>query len=522
MDQACHVINASRCHALEPPFAFHPVEEGGQLLLAVLPIQHQLPKLAEAGDGPPEPEVLPALTEVRTHPSSYCWGCVQGPHRVVQKLLAVCCGAAPTQPQQQRTSLHVSSGFGAVLTIDPPVACSLLTACAAACSISDAASFWCLPICRRRARQCLSSFWRRCACCSHETACPQCWCPSFRTTLQPLQSAGVAREQPSLKGGSSCHSRACLCAERHVPEVAPLLCMPGSCRPASALAHLSLQPRSLACASPSGRPCRGLELHAEPDSQDGPTERLPFELLAVLPLRDLLNLYSFLCTWLMDTFAAGPVDLHPAVEVRGPVAGLQGLPTQAAFDTPPAGWHFFRVFCAPGGFTNLPPPWPRLVHPSSHGPRGRVLPLGAAAQSPNLLSARHALQAAVIRAVSGGQLSPPPVAPPPLGSQPRAAAASRQASLLTVTTLGLCQMVGQAERWAQPTGLLGDIIRPTWPNRRLPQQMPPAANCAEALAGRASGYAAALQAAADSLDAMFDRDERGVVRTCRGCWVWAG
>lgn len=76
MDQACDVVNAARRHALEPPFAFHPVEEGGQLLLAVLPIQHQLPKLAEVGDGPPTPDVRPALTEVRTHPSSYRWGWV--------------------------------------------------------------------------------------------------------------------------------------------------------------------------------------------------------------------------------------------------------------------------------------------------------------------------------------------------------------------------------------------------------------------------------------------------------------
>lgn len=156
------------------------------------------------------------------------------------------------------------------------------------------------------------------------------------------------------------------------------------------------------------------------------------------------------------------------------------------------------------------------------GPRDRVLLRGAAAQSLNLLSAHHALQEAVIRAVSGGQLSPPPVAPPPLGSQPRAAAASRQASLLSVTTLGLCQMVGQAEKWGNPTGLLEGAIRPTWPSRRLPQQMPPAVKCAEALAGRAGGLEAALQAAANSLDVMLDVDERSVVRTRRGCRVWAG
>lgn len=144
--------------------------------------------------------------------------------------------------------------------------------------------------------------------------------------------------------------------------------MPGSCRPASTLSHKSLQPRSLACASPSGRPCRGVELHAEPGGEDGSAERLPFELLAVLPLRDLLNLYSFLCGWLMDTFAAGPVDLHPAIEVRGPAAGLQGLPTRAACNTRQRGG-VAHDFSAPGGsFTNLPPPWPRLVHPSLHGP----------------------------------------------------------------------------------------------------------------------------------------------------------
>ena len=69
--------------------------------------------------------------------------------------------------------------------------------------------------------------------------------------------------------------------------------------------------------------CRGVQLAAEAGAQDAGSRdgALPLEVLPRLPLRDLLNLYGVLATWVADTFAAGPVDLGPDFEVRfGPSA----------------------------------------------------------------------------------------------------------------------------------------------------------------------------------------------------------
>ncbi len=69
--------------------------------------------------------------------------------------------------------------------------------------------------------------------------------------------------------------------------------------------------------------CRGVQLATEAGAQDAGSRdgALPLEVLPRLPLRDLLNLYGVLATWVADTFAAGPVDLGPDFEVRfGPSA----------------------------------------------------------------------------------------------------------------------------------------------------------------------------------------------------------
>ena len=60
-------------------------------------------------------------------------------------------------------------------------------------------------------------------------------------------------------------------------------------------------------------------------SEGSTAGELSLEILAQLPLRDLLNLYALLCTWLADTFPAGPAELGPAFEVR---LGLPVVPEQ--------------------------------------------------------------------------------------------------------------------------------------------------------------------------------------------------
>ena len=60
-------------------------------------------------------------------------------------------------------------------------------------------------------------------------------------------------------------------------------------------------------------------------------------MVGQLPLQDLLNLYSLLCTWLAETFAAGPVDLGPEFEVRAEGAQTSATLQFHSCDLQPAG-----------------------------------------------------------------------------------------------------------------------------------------------------------------------------------------
>ncbi len=217
--------------------------------------------------------------------------------------------------------------------------------------------------------------------------------------------------------------------------------------------------------------CRGVQLAADAGAQD--EGRLPLEVLPQLPLRDLLNLYSFLATWVAHTFAAGPADLGPAFEVRCFVAS-----------------RVLRMLLAY---------------------QGRTVPLLQGLQPlfclaiPHLRWA-HRLQEAIVLAAAGSNIM----------SAPGSLAGDRRAAQLSLTPLGLYQLVARRQRFdahEEPE----HVLLPRSTRRRLPLRPPEAAACADSLASCGGGLTSALEAAVGLLDEHDARDERGQVRH-RGTW----
>lgn len=54
----------------------------------------------------------------------------------------------------------------------------------------------------------------------------------------------------------------------------------------------------------------------------GALAHMPWTILAVMPLGDLLLLYGMLCLLFADEFAAGPADLSQQFQVRSGLAPL--------------------------------------------------------------------------------------------------------------------------------------------------------------------------------------------------------
>lgn len=119
------------------------------------------------------------------------------------------------------------------------------------------------------------------------------------------------------------------------------------------------------------------------------------------------------------------------------------------------------------------------------------------------------VQEAIVLAAAGSQITP--------SSGPLAG--SRQAAQLSLTPLGLCQMVARMERFEKPERSLHPLLL-LQPQQHLPLHPLQPASCVDSLASCASGLAAAVEAAVRSLpDAdVYDEDTQ-VCRLLCG-WGW--
>lgn len=160
-----NAVKTLRQHVGEAQYAFFPIEEGGQLLLALLP--RQLPTLAVGGATPDADEATQALYEVRTVNA----GCMQAPAPAPRALPG---WPAPlSHPTQLAAAAHASTSSRQGV-------------------YARVSSGW-----RRHAEPRWRTFWRRCACFSPMAACRCCWRYTCRVSSRPPPSTGAA-------GGGAC------------------------------------------------------------------------------------------------------------------------------------------------------------------------------------------------------------------------------------------------------------------------------------------------------------------------------